>query len=243
VILLLPGGIFDARIWLYTHALTEQFNVYALDWPDNHLAYSGRVENYGEIASDFLSALEIEELFVAGVSAGSYAAVDLASRKTELRIKALFLFSTVMFAVDEEEAEERIGMASKAFIFSPQRLRAVVEWQVGRTEFDEAPGEHQQTDIFWVRPYSYYYQIFSMARNQGAKRQQTDKITCPVLFLLGADDEIMALEKARLNRTIFPNAHPLEVREFPGGKHSMVFSQGPEMVQAMVEFLRKHDLV
>lgn len=238
---LLPGGIFDNRIWLYTDGLAEHFNLYAPDWPDNSLYYTGHSTDYGEIVADFLDALGIDELYLAAVSMGTFAAIDLASRKKDAAdIKALVLASTVMFGITEEEVEERSKYGRLALKFSPERMRAVVEWQAERTEYDAAPGDVQQLDIFWVRPYVYYFQVFSMAKNQGDAKQDTMAIDCPVLLLHGTEDETMPVETARLNPTVFEDA---EWVEFEGLKHSMVFSHGPQIAEAILTWLEKRDLM
>jgi pimeloyl-ACP methyl ester carboxylesterase len=241
VLLLLPGSFYDHRIWLNVHGLAERFEVYALDWPENSLFYSGHVTDYGEIVADFLRAVGIEQLFVAAESMGVFAAVDFASRKrSEFEIEALVLVNGVMFGIDEVEIETRAEMVETALDLPPERLRAVVEWRVGGAEFDEAPGEVQGHDIFWIRPYPYYFQIFTMAANQGLDRQDTRAIDCPVLFLHGTDDELMLIEVARKNPQVFEDA---TWREFEGLEHSMVFSHGPQMVEAIFEFVDQRELL
>ena len=49
----------------------------------------------------------------------------------------------------------------------------------------------------------------------------------------------MPIDVARLSPSVFKNA---ELKEFEGYKHSMVFSHGPELVETMFGFLKKHDL-
>jgi pimeloyl-ACP methyl ester carboxylesterase len=235
-LLLLHGGIFDNRIWLNTAALAERFHLYALRWPDVSLFYSGHIEDYGEIAADFLGALGIDRAHVAGVSLGAFAAVDFVSRKKEIEVPALFLLSSVMYGVTEEEIDERTAMARRALGFAPDRLRNIIEWRVGRTTFDRAEGPLQQDDIFYIRPYPYYFQIFSQAVNQGPARQATGAIDCPVLFLVGTEDETMPVEVARLGPSLFTDA---ELYEHEGGKHSMVFSDGPALAARMLEFLER----
>lgn len=238
---LLPGGLFDNRIWLYTSGLAERFNLYALDWPTSSLFYTGHATDYGEIVADFLAALGIEELYLAAVSMGAYGAVDLASRKGDrFSVKALVLVSAVMFAVDEEEVDTRTGYGEFALGLSPERLRGMVEWQVGRRDYPEAPGVVQQLDIFWVRPYPYYFQIFSMALNQGDRPQDTRAIACPVLFLHGSEDDTMLIEVARKNPQVFAEA---EWREFEGLEHSMIFGHGPMLAEAILEFLEERGVL
>ncbi len=237
--LLLHGGFFDQRMWLYTNRLSERFNVYALEWPNTSLYYSGHIEDYGEIAADFLDALSVIRAYVAGVSMGAFAAIDLVSRKTEIDFPAVFLFSAVMFGITEEEIEKRTAMAKRALAFAPDRLRRIAEWRVSKSNFNDAPGEIQQDDIFYTRPYPYYYQVFSMTVNQGAKRQDTMSIDCPVLILHGTADATMPIDVARLSASVFKDA---EFREYEGYTHSMIFSHGSEFVDTIFDFLSRRDL-
>jgi pimeloyl-ACP methyl ester carboxylesterase len=238
VMLLLPGGIFDSRIWLYAGDLAARFEIVVLDWPDNSLFYSGRVEDFGEVAADFLQTLGVSSFHLGGVSMGTFAAIDLASRKADrFEVLSLALASSAMFAITEEEIEGRTGMAGKALGFAPEKLRGVVEWSAGRAEYDPAPGEVQQADVFYARPYSYYHQVFGMAWNQGDRPQDTGAIRCPVLFLHGTEDETFPVDVARLNPTVFTNAKATRWVEIEGGRHSMVFSHGPRVAAEILAFL------
>ena len=238
VMVLLPGGIFDSRIWLYTGDLAGRFEVVALDWPDNSLFYSGRVEDFGEVAADFLLTLGLSRFHLAGVSMGTFAAVDLASRKADrFEVLSLTLVSSAMFAITEEEVKGRTKLAKKALGFAPEKLRGIVEWKAGRAKYDPAPGEVRQADLFYARPYSYYHQVFGMAWNQGDRPQDTGSIRCPVLFLHGTRDETFPVDVARLNSTVFTGAKATKWVEIEGGRHSMVFSHGPRVAAEILAFL------
>jgi pimeloyl-ACP methyl ester carboxylesterase len=197
------------------------------------------VKDYGEIAADFVRALGLERVYVAGVSLGAFAAVDFVSRKKEIEVPALLLISSVMYGITEEEVKERTAMARRALGFAPDRLRRIIEWRVRRTDFETAPGAHQQDDIYYTRPYPYYYQIFSQAVRQGPERQATGEIRCPVLFILGTDDETMPIDVARLGPELFADA---ELVEIEGGEHSMVFSRGSEIARTILAFVERRGL-
>jgi len=235
VLLLLPGGFYDARIFLNMAPLAERFEVVALDWPDSCAMYTGHVEDYGEIAADFLRALGIREIYLAGVSMGTYAAIDLASRKKEITVKALALYSTVMFGIDEDEVARRGRMARFGLKLGPEKMRALIERGVRKAEYEEAQGV-PQSEIFWVRPYSYYYQLFSMTLNQGSRRQATPGIECPTLVVHGDEDEVMPVRWARLTTSVFPDA---EYVEEPGGAHSMIYSRGPRLAKEALDFFAR----
>jgi pimeloyl-ACP methyl ester carboxylesterase len=243
VMVLLPGGIFDSRVWLYAGDLAERFEVVVLDWPDNSLFYSGRVEDFGEVAGDFLQTLGLTRFHLAGVSMGAFAAIDLASRKADaFDVLSLTLASSAMFAITEEEVKGRTKMARKALGFAPEKLRGVVEWSAGRAEYDPAPGEVQQPDVFYARSYSYYHQVFGMALNQGDRPQDTGVIRCPVLFLHGTRDETFPVDVARLNPTVFGGAKATKWVEIEGGRHSLVFSHGPRVAAEILAFLEEQGL-
>ncbi len=237
--LLLPGGIFDNRIWLYCDSLAEHFSLYALDWPDNSPFYTGHASDLGAVARDFVGALGIEELAVAGISMGTYAAVDLAAERTGLEVDALILISSVMFALTDEEIEKRTAISERALSFSPETLRSIVERRAERADYGPAPGEIRQLDIFHTRLYPYYFQVFSIGAKQEDRPQRTQRIECPVLFVHGTDDETYPIEVARGNPTVFPAAKATEWIEIEGGRHSMVFARGPEVAAAIEEFLKR----
>lgn len=234
VMLLLPGGLYDARIFLNMKNLRERFELYAVDWPENSSFFTGHVTDYGEMAADFLGAIGVKELYLGGVSMGTFASIDLASRKKEFTIKGLFLFSTVMLGINEKEIKRRRFMVGKVLRLGSGRIRAYIEYSVLRAKYDTAPGTITLLDIFWVRPYSYYYELFSIAKNQGRTPQDTRAITCPTLVLQGSKDKMMSVKLARLTPSVF---HDAEYVEIPGGKHSMVFSKGPEFVRTIFDFL------
>lgn len=239
-LLLLHGGFFDQRMWLNMNDLGREFEVFALGMPSESPMYEGRVENYGDIAHDFLQALGIDDLVVVGQSAGGWAAVDLVSRHQDLNVRALVLISTGMFATSEEEVEQRIETSTTASEMEPERLRATVEYAVGRAELDQAPGEIQLEDIFYVRPYSYYEQLFGSTLNQGDRRQATDQITCPVLAIHGTDDETIPFEAAQSTTSVFSDATlvPME-----GLDHAMTFSHGPQVSATILEFVEERSLL
>jgi pimeloyl-ACP methyl ester carboxylesterase len=235
VLLLLPGGFYDARIFLNTAALGGRFEVIALEWPDGCAMYSGHVSDYGEIAADFLGALGVRDIYLGGVSMGTYAAIDLASRKKEIAVRGLALFSAVMFAIDEDEVARRERMGRLGLRLGPERTRALVEAGVRRAEYEPAPGVPQD-EIFWVRPYSYYFQLFSMVLNQGARPQATRDIACPVLLVHGSEDDVMPVKWARLSPKVFADA---EYVEEAGGAHSMIYSRGPKLAGLVLDFFAR----
>jgi pimeloyl-ACP methyl ester carboxylesterase len=235
LLLLLPGGFYDARIFLNMKGLAERFEVYALDWPDSCAMYTGHVGDYGEIAADFLRAVGVKRIYLGGVSMGTYAAIDLASRKKEIEVAALVLVSTVMFGIDEDEVARRERRARTGLRLGPERMRALVELGVRKAAYEEAPGL-PQSEIFWVRPYSYYYQLFSMTLNQGAKRQATRDIACPTLVVHGTEDDVMPLKWARLTTSVFPDS---EYVEEEGGAHSMIYSRGPKLARTVLDFFAR----
>jgi pimeloyl-ACP methyl ester carboxylesterase len=238
-LLLLPGGFFDNRIWYYLDGLSKYFHIYALNWPDDSEFYTGNLADYNNVVVDFLQSIGVTDLVMGGVSAGSYAAIESTLKNKEIRVKALILFSAVMLSITPKEVKTRIRRAKFILRLKPDKLRSLVEYKVKRTTFDKAPGDVQQPDIFYVRPYSYYYQLFQTIKNQRDKKQATLEITCPTLILHGTADEIMPIELARLSTPQFKNATFVEFKDY---KHAMVFNHGPEFIPPIVRFLETCDL-
>ncbi|MFH1465229.1 MAG: alpha/beta hydrolase [Pseudomonadota bacterium] len=232
-VVLLPGGIFDERFWLYTADLARRYQVYALQWPTASSLYHGRVEDLGDSAADFLGALGVERLDLVGVSAGAYAAIDLTTRHPEIQVDHLVLISAVMFAITPEESRKRSHMGRLGASIDPDLRARVVQRQALRAPYDAAPGLVQQLDTFWVRPASWYDQVFGMTANQADRPQDTRSISCPVLILQGDADEIMPVRLARLSPSVFQDAR---YEEFPGWGHAMVFAHGPAIAARILAF-------
>ncbi len=238
-LLMLPGGFFDNRIWHHMSSLADVYSLYALHWPAESPYYGGQLSDFGDLTADFLRAARIDEFHMAGVSFGTYAAIDLASRRPDLGPEALFLFSAVMLGEDRHEvrwrkALSRVGLGLPHWLFGP------LLWiRMRLAGFGEAPGDLQQRDIFWVRQPRYYQQLLGALGAQRGKRQRTDQVACPTLLLAGSEDGIMPIEAARKAPAAFSDA---ELLEFEGYGHSMVFEHGPEMVEAMRSFLERRGL-
>lgn len=239
-LVLLHGGFLDNRIWLYTHELAKNFDVYAPRWPDNSLFYSGHIEDLGYIAADFIEAVELKNIVLAGVSMGAYGAIEVAANHKKIDVKALILLSAVMLAVNDEEVDGRTSVAKKALGFSPYNLQRIVEWSFFRKEFVTPQGAVSQKDIFYTRPYPYYYQVFQLMLNQGAKPQSLDKIDCPVYLLHGTKDETMPIEIAQKSPGLFLDA---KMETLDGLGHDMVFTHGEKIVSMMVSFLKSKNLL
>ncbi len=240
VMLLLPGGIYDHRMWLYTADLAQHFELLALDWPADSPLYEGRVESLGASAADFLGSLGIDRLHLAGISGGGFAAVDLASRFPDIRVESLTLISTATFSITREEVRKRGRMGRVALRLPRGLLVRIIERQALAALEDTAPGPVEQRDLLWIRPESYYDQIFGMAATQGDRRQDTAAITCPVLVLHGTEDQTMPLRIARLTPTVYPDATMVELE---GYGHTMAFSHGPEIAAEMLAFLGARSLL
>ena len=236
VLVLLHGGIFDNRIWMYTDKLGRKFNVYAPMYPDNSLFYTGHVEDWGRVVTDFVKTVDIKPDYMAAVSNGAYGAIEYLIQNPDNSVKGLALISTVMFSVSDEEIKKRTRMADFALGRSPGKLLGIVEKKAGSAEFSDAPGSVNQHDIFYVRPYPYFYEVFGVPKNQGRKKQNTMSIKIPVIVLHGTADKIMPIHAARLTTGVFPNAG---FKQFEDKGHDMVFSDGPEIADALLSQFTK----
>jgi pimeloyl-ACP methyl ester carboxylesterase len=196
--------------------------------------------DYSHIVEDFLQSVGVSELYMGGVSAGSYAAIESTLKGKKFRVKALILFSSVMLSITPKEIRTRTKTAKFALRLKPDKLRALIEHNITRVAFDTAPGNVQQLDIFYIRPYSYYHQLFQTIINQGDKKQATLDIPCPALLLHGMDDDLMPIDLARLSKRLFKNATFVEFKDY---KHAMVFAHGPEFIPPIIRFLEASGLL
>ncbi|MBN2804777.1 MAG: alpha/beta hydrolase [Deltaproteobacteria bacterium] len=236
VLLLIHGGIFDERIWLYTTDLNKNFNVYALNYPDNSLFYTAHPSDWGKLIKDFTVAAQIKPDYLAAVSNGAYGAIEYLLQTPDNSVKGLALISTVMYAVSDEEVKGRTRIANLALRLSPAKLLGLINSRVSKTDFEKPDGDITQKEIFYVRPYPYYYEIFKTAQNQKDKKLDTQKIKIPVIVIHGSEDSTMPVHAARLTVKEFPNA---EFKEFKGYEHDLVFSNGKEIAKTLAEFFTR----
>ncbi len=236
VAILLHGGIFDNRIWLNFEKLAEKYRVYAPQYPDTSPMYTGQVEDWGKVVTDFVRAIDISPSLLVGVSNGAYGAIEYLLQNPSNNVRGLVLISTVMLSSSEKEIKKRTRMGKFALRLSPGKLLGLVESRAMSTDYGPAPGKFTQKDIFYVRPYPYYYQLFSVPVNQGNRKQDTRRIDIPVLVLHGADDSIMPLWAAEETLKSFHNA---SMKTFPGEGHDMTFSIGSKLCDAILEHFNK----
>lgn len=235
-VVLLHGGIFDNRIWLYCHSLSKKYNVYAPRFPSNSLFYNGHLSNWGEVVNDFIQTTQIKPSLLIGVSNGAYGAIGYLNNYPKNPVKGLVLISTIMVSSSEDEIKKRSRKARFALNLSPFKLKGLINKRAQNNDYPKAPGKIQHIDIFYVRPYSYYYQLFSAPYNLGSKKQNTKDIKIPVLVLHGSEDDIMPIQYANDTLDAFPNA---TFKEFKGQGHSMVFTIGPKIARTIIKHFNK----
>ncbi|MBN2715195.1 MAG: alpha/beta hydrolase [Deltaproteobacteria bacterium] len=234
VAILLHGGIFDNRIWLNFDRLAQKYTVYAPLYPDTSPLYNRRVEDWGRVVADFVESVDVSPNLLVGVSNGAYGAIEyLLQNKTSA--EGLVLISTVILSSSEKEIKKRTRMGRFAMRLSPDRLQGLVESRATGTEYSPAPGKITQKDIFYVRSYPYYYQLFSVPVTQGSRKQNTHRIDLPVLVMHGTDDDIMPLWAAKDTVKAFDTA---TLKEFDGQGHDMTFSIGPTLCDEILAFFK-----
>jgi pimeloyl-ACP methyl ester carboxylesterase len=240
--LLLPGGFVDHRIWLNVTDLSARFNLYALDYPDHrHPFYDGNYAGTAALAMDFIVGMGIEDLHVVGISAGGQVAVELLARHRErLRVRSLHLVSTTIVSVTGQEVRRRVRLADRALKMKPGRFLALVEWLGARAKFDPPPGAVKQGDFFWVRPYEYYRDLFSLLRNEAGTKPAVEHVTCPVFVQHGTRDSTISVQLGRLTPAELTQAAIVEMKEYPGYRHAMTFSHGPEIAASMLDFIDRN---
>ena len=234
--LFLHGGIFDHRLWYYMHPLAQHGALYALEFPNVHAFHDGGIESMGRIVDDFAALIPETHIYVVGVSAGAWAAVEWAITQRDKTVDGVVLASSVMFGANAKESRKRARMSRFAVGLTPPQLQHIVERRARRTTYTEAEGPLQQIDIFYTRPYPYYYQLFHQTHAQGDRRQNTDGIRCPLLVLHGDRDKVMPLDVARLTPAMFPNATRTDFQVVPGGNHDMIFGNGGDIARRIADF-------
>jgi pimeloyl-ACP methyl ester carboxylesterase len=244
VMLMLPGGMVDHRIWVNTADLARHFRLIAFDYPEQSPHYRGVFEGFGDVVLDFVQSLKLREMHVAGVSAGALVALDLATRlRAEVEVRGLTLVSANLMSIDEDEIRTRARLSTLGLSISGERLRAIIERIADSSASHAEVSRFQQRDFFYVRSAEYYQELFSWMKSRGRQKQETEHVHCPTLVLHGTADHILPIRVARATASHLPNAKPVEIHEFEGFGHEMVFSHGPDIVAVMRDFMIRNQLI
>lgn len=235
VVLLVHGAFLDHRIWLNFDGLARTHRLIALRWPDASALYRGRLADHVEMLADFARSMGLRKFVLGGVSFGGSVAVEFAaSRSREFELSALVLVATALWGSSRGEIRGRMAFGRLTRALQDEHLLRLIARVGGRQRFESVERSPQAEELFYLRPVTYYRQLFAALYAYGDGPQPGRCLTLPTLLLHGTKDDTIAVERAREALTMIPGA---ELEEYSGWTHALAFLHGRALTDRIEIFL------
>jgi pimeloyl-ACP methyl ester carboxylesterase len=236
VMVLVPGLLLDARTYLNAAPLSGEFELVAWDTPEDSSLYGGRHEDMALALKDFLDAMGIRRMVLAGTSLGGIIALEFMKHRGDIEVDALVLIDSQVLDATEKDRRWRIRSSSLMLRCSDRFLGCLIKRMVldakEKNVVDDP--QHDVFNVFEMRPVSYYRHVSrSLLAYDGDSGARL--VTCPTLVLHGSEDALIDVEKTRYTLEFIPQAH-LEIVE--GAGHDGIFSHADEFVERILDWWR-----
>jgi pimeloyl-ACP methyl ester carboxylesterase len=242
-VVMIHGVLNDHSVWILQsrYLANHSWNVLALDLP-GHCRSGGTPAASVEDAADWVLALldaaGVTKAVLVGHSFGSLVALEAASR-APTRISQLVLVgcaypmqvSPVLIessSNDPMKALEMVNVFSRSTLAPPPSALGPGTWIFGAST---ALGKHVLASNKQVNLFHAGFVACDSYRNGDAAME---RVTCPVLFVLGDADQMTQPKAAK---SLIAKARHGKVVMLPGGHHQMTETPEP-MLKALVDFLR-----
>jgi len=242
-VVFIHGVLNDHSVWILQsrYLAHHGFNVLALDLP-GHCRSAGEPPASVEAAADFVLAMMdaagLPQAALVGHSFGSLIALEAASRAPQ-RIRQLVLVGTAFpmkvspalleaSLHDPMKALTMVNVFSRATLAPPPSALGPGTWVFGASM---ALGKRVLASNTKVNLFHAGFQACDRYANG---EQAMEKVSCPVLFLLGSVDQMTPPKAAQ---GLIQRAQHGRVVYLPGGHHQM--NETPEpMLAALTGFLK-----
>ncbi|MEN9396207.1 MAG: hypothetical protein RLZ81_737 [Pseudomonadota bacterium] len=242
-VIFIHGVLNDHSVWILQsrYLAHHGFNVLALDLP-GHCRSAGEPPVSVEAAADFVLALMdaagLAQATLVGHSFGSLIALEAASRAPQ-RIRQLVLVGTAFpmkvspalleaSLHDPMKALAMVNVFSRAMLAPPPSALGPGTWVFGASM---ALGKRVLASNAKVNLFHAGFQACDRYANG---EQAMEKVSCPVLFVLGSVDQMTPPKAAQ---GLIQRAQHGRVVYLPGGHHQM--NETPEpMLAALTGFLK-----
>lgn len=247
-VVMIHGVLNDHSVWILQsrYLANHGWNVLAVDLP-GHCRSAGEAPQTVEQAADFVAALldaaGVQRAALVGHSWGSLIALEAAARLKE-RISHLVLVGTaypmkVSQALldaslhEPEKALKMVNVFSRSTLAAPPSALGPGTWVYGASLAlgRRVLASNQSVNVF--------HRGFQACDRYANGEQAMAQIACPVLFLLGSQDQMTQPKAAQgLIATARASGKPVHVLHLPVGHHQM--TEAPdETLFAIRDFLRR----
>ena len=246
-VVFIHGVLNDHSVWgLQSRSLANHgWNVLAVDLP-GHCRSGGEaprsVEDAAEFIGGLLDAAGVQRAALVGHSWGSLIALEAASRLKD-RITHLVLVGTAYpMKVSPQLLEDSLHRPEKAIhaitVFSWSTLAPPPSvlgpgtwvWGASKALARRVLASNPKVNVF--------HRGFQACDSYANGEQAIAQVTCPILFVLGASDQMTHPKAAQtLVKSAREAGRTVQVQQLPVGHHQM--SEAPEAtLQALRDFLR-----
>ena len=228
VFVLIHGLFLDGRTFSNFDSLASKFELYALETPQTSSFYTGRVSDFAAMLDDFLGAIGVDRIYLAGNSLGGQIALTYLLGKGKTRVDGLALIATDM--VKDQEAlfdakrnvKRILGLVDDDDCKMLCILSKVVEWKKRRA--DET--EREVLSLFDYKRPEFYRQVMYAGIHLETP-PALSKIKIPTLVVLGDSDGTISFNEAK---TLVDYIDGARLEVIKGGNHDLAFTRADEVV-------------
>lgn len=222
----LHGLNLDGRNFLGMKELAREYELFAYDFPEASPRYHGDIEDFAGLVDDFADVLGLASFTLVGVSLGGMIALRYAGTRQRPRPRALILISTMIPGSTAVKREQWHIVGEMVRSLEDYQLYWLFERLESRhfRKMDAAQRE-RVSKVLRPKQLTYYRQAAAALQGHNGL-DDTQRITCPTLVILGARDSLIPIASAAEFRAAIPHARIDVIR---GGQHDMSLQQ-PTMI-------------
>ncbi|MBN1578474.1 MAG: alpha/beta hydrolase [Chitinispirillaceae bacterium] len=233
VFLFIHGLNLDGRNFVNLRALASHYRLIAYDFPDQSPYYTGKLDDFSALISDFLARQGISQLSVAGISFGGVVAVHWAAHATGSIIDKVILVSSGIVGTDAAQRKRSRSTAQWVAKLKDYQVYWLMEKMTDRfVKNFPAQTRRELSPLFRIKHPDYYREVIASTAGYNAG-DDARCIACPMLVLLGTHDELFPVKDTSSITTFVPHA---KIELIANGSHIMSFLDGDNIARKIAAF-------
>ncbi len=234
VMILVPGLLFDERIFVNLTDLAQEFTLVAWHMPEDSSLYKGSNGNIADALKDFVDAMGLERIVLAGTSLGGQVCLEFFKIRGDVQVDGLVLVSTSVLDATPRDRRNRIRGGKLLSKRSDRFISCTIKTFALRAKkkMQEDDPQRDVFNIFRMKEMTFFRQVGrGMLSYDGDPG--TDLVTCPTLVLHGTEDQLIDVDKTAHTVESIPHAR-LEIVQ--GAGHEGVFSEAGTFASLILDW-------
>jgi pimeloyl-ACP methyl ester carboxylesterase len=233
--LFLHGLVFDARNFINLYKLSDTWQLVAYDFPESTAIYRGDMNDFRFLIDDFLDTLNIDTLYLCGVSFGGSIATRFAAAHPRRVIALVLASSFIINSTTGDRIKSR--ELARFFLKHPDyKLHWLIQKILKRALNGKNNPLSSLKEMIQVKNIDWYRQVIrSITTCEGT--EDAVEINCPVLALNGDKDRLVSLSHARSIPQYIPHA---QFDIIKGANHAMMYFQGEYLSEKIHTFCSQY---